>query len=163
MIELVVYSPTDLPLTESLECDPVAMKELGGPLPKERIPQIHEKRLKGIADGTTWWFKIVPEGSSRAAGTIGIWEGEWQGTKINEMGWMVLPEFQGRGLASAAAKILLARALSANKFRVIHAFPGRANGPSNSICRKCGFLKLEECDIDYAGRALKCNHWKIEL
>lgn len=30
-----------------------------------------------------------------------IWLSEWEGASINEMGWMILPAFQGHGHASS--------------------------------------------------------------
>jgi RimJ/RimL family protein N-acetyltransferase len=71
---------------------------------------------------------------------------------------MVLPAFQGRGLAGEAVRSVLERTRSERRWDVIHAFPATTNGPSFAICRKAGFLKVEECDLDYAGRILRCNH-----
>jgi len=161
-MELLTYTDDDLALTEALECDPAMMAELGGPQPREMIPEIHRKRLAHVARGA-WWLKIVPEPGGAPAGTIGIWEMEWKGAKTHEMGWMVLPAFQGRGLAGRAARMILARARADGRFDAVHAFPGIANGPSNAICRKSGLTFIEECDIDYSGRTLRCNHWRIDL
>jgi RimJ/RimL family protein N-acetyltransferase len=161
-MELSTYTDADISLTESLECDPVVMAELGGPIPREDIPRIHAKRLGVIARGE-WWFKIVPEKGGPAAGTIGVWRGDWNGTEIYETGWLILPAFQGRGLASAAARLIVSRARDEKRFGLIHAFPGVANGASNAICRKAGFERLENCDIDYAGRMLKCVHWRADV
>ena len=162
MIELAPYTGDDLALTEAIECDPAMMKDLGGPWPKEKIPEIHRRRLGYIARGA-WWFKIIPEASSPAAGTIGIWEMEWQGAPAHEMGWMVLPAFQGRGLASEAGRLILERARADGRFGRIHAFPGLSNLASNAICRKLGFTRLETREIEYAGRPLTCGHWRLDL
>jgi RimJ/RimL family protein N-acetyltransferase len=159
---LLPYTEDDLALTESLECDAAAMKDLGGPWPKEKIPEIHRRRLAYIAGGT-WWFKIVPEAAGPAVGTIGIWPMEWEGAPAHEMGWMVLPAYQGRGFAGGAGRLILERARAESRFEKIHAFPALDNGASNAICRKLGFAPLEPCDIDYAGRPLKCRHWRLDL
>lgn len=161
-LSLVSYADGDISLTEALECDPAVMAELGGPQPREAIADIHARRLAHVASGG-WWFKIVPEGSSAGVGTIGIWESEWKGERGHEMGWLVLPAFQGRGLAGAAARLILARARAAGGYGAVHAFPGIANAASNAVCRKCGFERLEECEVDYSGRLLRCNHWRIDL
>jgi RimJ/RimL family protein N-acetyltransferase len=161
-MELLAYTDADLALTEAIECDPVMMAELGGPWPREKIPEIHRKRLAYIARGA-WWFKIVPEPGGVPVGTIGLWESEHRGEKIHETGWMVLPAFQGRGLAGRAARLLLGRAKADGGFRAIHAFPGLSNAASNAICRKSGFVRLGECAIDYGGRPLRCSHWRIDL
>jgi hypothetical protein len=44
-MELLDYCHDDIWLTESLECDPDVMRDLGGPIPKEQIQQIHTRRL----------------------------------------------------------------------------------------------------------------------
>lgn len=161
-MELMTYTDADVGLTEAMECDPETMRELGGPRSRADIPQIHRRRLAAIANGE-WWFKIVPEPPGPAAGTIGIWPTTWQGSEIHEMGWMVLPAFQGRGLASAALETILTRARSDSRFSRLHAFPAISSAPSNALCCKFGFSQLEECDFEYAGRTLRCNHWELDL
>jgi RimJ/RimL family protein N-acetyltransferase len=153
----------DLPLYEQLLTDPVTMAELGGPLPRDGL----KRKLRGIvADvltGQTWYSVIVPDDTAVAAGTVCVWRHEHEGEPINEMGWMVLPEFQGRGLATAAVRSLLERATAERRWDVIHAYPAVTNGPSNAICRKTGFSLIGTRDIEYAGRALRCNDWRVDL
>jgi len=161
-MELATYTDADVALTEALECDPAVMAELGGPIPREDIPRIHAKRLAAIANGY-WWFKIVPENGGPAVGTIGVWKGEYKGAEIYETGWLIRTEFQGRGIASAAARLIVNRARGERRFGFIHAFPGATNGASNAICRKAGFERLEECEVDYAARILKCVHWRADV
>jgi RimJ/RimL family protein N-acetyltransferase len=158
-VELVDYTDADLPLTEALECDPLVMEELGGPIPRTEVPRVHRRRL---ASGG-WWLKIIPDTSGRAAGAIGVWPTNWRGRQIHEAGWMLLPEFQGRGLASEALELLLRRIRADLGIDSVHAFPSVSNAPSNALCRKFGFALLEQCDGGYAGRALRCNHWELVL
>ena len=53
--------------------------------------------------------------------------------------WMVLPEFQGRGIAMAATARAIELAKRDDKHRFMHAFPNIDNAPSNAICQKLGF------------------------
>lgn len=161
-MELVTYTDADLPLTEEIECDPEMMRELGGPMDPAEIPSAHRRRLKAVEDGG-WWLKIIPDPAGPPAGVIGIWELTWEGSKTHEVGWMVLPAFQGRGVAGHALEMLISRACSDPRFQRIHAFPGVSNGPSNALCRKFDFELLEEVDIEYAGRPPRCNHWELGL
>jgi RimJ/RimL family protein N-acetyltransferase len=139
------------------------MRELGGPTPTEKIPQIHARRLKSVIAKTVWYLTIVPDLDGGPAGTIGIWETDWEGSKINEMGWMILPAFQGRGLATLAGRMILDRARAEQHCREINAFPSIHNGASNTICRKLGFSLLREVAVAYNGPPQPSNHWKIEL
>ena len=161
-MRLRLYSDDDRALTEAMECDPVVMAELGGPVPRAEIPALHRRRLEFIADDP-WWFVIVPEPDGPAAGEIGIWETEHDGSPIHETGWMLLPAFHGRGIASAALSLLLDRARSEPRFEQVHAFPGVTNAASNALCRKFGFALLGEIDGDYRGSALRCHHWVLAL
>src|SRR6266508_2084761 len=56
-----------------------------------------------------------------------------------------------------------AKARGVRMFGQIHAFPAVTNGPSNKICEKNGFTNLGECEVEFAGRGLRCNHWRIDL
>ncbi len=150
-------------LTVALETDPGVMSELGGPWPEADARASHRRRIGGIADPGWWWFTIRPIASNGAVGaalgTIGVWESEWEGQPISETGWMVLPEHQGKGYASAALAAVLERARQEGRWGDIHAFPGATNGPSNALCRKHGFELVGTGDADYAGRHFPVNHW----
>jgi len=58
-ISLQAISFDDLPLWEALQCDPMMMAELGGPHPKEKIPQILRNSLEYVRSGRGWAYKIV--------------------------------------------------------------------------------------------------------
>ncbi len=162
-MELIPYGEGDLWLTEALELDPDVMSELGGPRPKEELPGVHEMRIAAKIDGDDWWFKIVPGPGDEAAGTIGIWPSEFQGAEVYETGWMVLPAYQGRGIASEALSMLLDRARGAGLFGSIHAYPGATNGASNALCRKFGFELLGESEVEFRDQPLRVNHWVLVL
>jgi RimJ/RimL family protein N-acetyltransferase len=76
---------------------------------------------------------------------------------------MILPEFQGRAIASQAVRQVLEKARTELRFGQIHAFPAVTNGPSNKLCEKNGFMNLGERSFGFAGRVLRCNHWRIDL
>jgi RimJ/RimL family protein N-acetyltransferase len=161
-LDLRVYSEGDLALTEALECDPEVMRELGGAVTKESAAAAHRKRVASVKDDP-WWFAIVPEEGGPSAGAIGIWRSEWQGEPVDEAGWMVLPAFQGRGIASVALGILIDRLRAGTRSERIHAFPGVTNAPSNALCRKFGFEHLGESEVKFRERPLRVNHWALEL
>jgi RimJ/RimL family protein N-acetyltransferase len=162
-VDLVPYGEGDLWLTEALELDPDVMSELGGPRPKEELAGVHDMRIAAKIDGEDWWLKIVPGPGDEAAGTIGIWPSEVGGETVYETGWMVLPAYQGRGIASEALGLLLDRARANGRFDTIHAFPGVTNDPSNALCRKFGFELREERQVEFRNQPLRVNHWVLAL
>jgi RimJ/RimL family protein N-acetyltransferase len=164
VIELRDITMDDLELYRTMLLDPGMMSELGGPLPAEGLEDKLRSIVADVRAGSVWYFTIVPDPDSRtAAGTICVWSHTWRGESINEIGWMVLSSFQGRGLAGQAVRSVLDRARSEGRWDVIHAFPGTTNVPSNAICRRAGFSLVEQCDFEYAGRTLRCNHWVVDL
>jgi RimJ/RimL family protein N-acetyltransferase len=156
-VELQAYTDGDFWLTEALETDPEVMRELGGPIERDKLPEIHRRRI-----GDPWWFKIVAEQGGPTLGTIGVWETRHGDEDVHETGWMVLPAHQGRGIASAALTLLIERVKTEPRFPSIHAFPPVMNAPSNALCRKFGFVLLGQADFVYSGRTLHCNHWSLK-
>ena len=153
----------DVELRVRLETDVRVMAELGGPRPREDIERAHAKSLALAAEGKCWPLRIILDEGSLPAGGVDVFESSHGEEAIYEIGWMILPEFQHRGLAGRAVREVLERARKERKFGHVHAFPAVTNGPSNRICEKNGFVNLGECEVEFAGRRLRCNHWRIDL
>jgi RimJ/RimL family protein N-acetyltransferase len=155
----------DLPLYESLHCDSRMMAHLGGAWDREQMPEKLRRDVEKVESDRAWVFKIIAgDDAGLAAGAVCIWEHLWKGENISEIGWMILPQFQGQGLGTKAVRAILDKALSENRWgEAIHAFPSITNAPSNAICLKMGFRLIEECDLEYAGQMLRCNHWQLDL
>jgi len=158
-----MMSEGDLELRVRLETDPSVMAELGGPRPEEDIARAHARALISAAAGECWPFKVIPDDSTFPAGWVTIFASSFDAEPIYEMGWMVLPEFQGRGIASEAVGAILERARKERKFGDVHAFPGVTNAPSNRVCAKNGFADVGECEVEFAGHTLRCNHWRVDV
>jgi RimJ/RimL family protein N-acetyltransferase len=153
----------DLGLRVRMQTDPEVMAELGGPRAVEDIRQALSNSLVSAAEGETWPLKIVFESSAASAGTVDVFPSSHDGESIYEIGWMILPECQGRGVATEAVHEVLRKARAERRFGSVHAFPAVSNAPSNRICEKNGFTNLGECQVEgFAGR-LQCNHWRIDL
>jgi RimJ/RimL family protein N-acetyltransferase len=160
-MELRLYSERDRALTLAMETDPGVVGRLGGTVDEEAAARVHERRLAAVAGGDLF-YTIVPDGAEEPVGLIAIWRSEWAGRPAHELGAMLLPRFQAKGVAGQAFDLLLPRAV-ARGVTVLHSFPGVANAPSNAILRKLGFDRLEDCDLDYEGRPLRCAHWIRDL
>jgi RimJ/RimL family protein N-acetyltransferase len=154
-VELVPWSAEDLPLLRGLVGDPAMMLHLGGPESAEKIAE----RNARYAQPDSKQFKILAGGEG--AGWVGYWE---RGEEIYEIGWSVLPAFQGRGIAKAATRAALDRARAEHDRRFVHAYPSVDNAPSNGICRSLGFELLGAYDFEYPkGHPLRCNDWRFDL
>ena len=157
--------PGDVSTYVRLRCDPVMMAELGGPLPREGIEEKVARDVRLAAADEAWIKMIVPGEAAPevVAGSVVLWshDDEDGGEPVSEAGWMVLPKFQGRGLAKQAVRMLLELARDDGRWGLVHAFPATTNGPSNGICRSLGFRLADERDVTFAGRVLRSNHWVI--
>ena len=136
---------------------------LGGPESRDAIVARHRRFLELREKGTGRMFRIaLPD--APGAGSVGYWEREWLGSTVYEMGWHVLPEYQGRGVASAAVRLAAAHAAEHGRRRYAHAYPKVANAPSNAVCRNAGFELLGEVDFEYPkGTPIRSYDWRLDL
>ena len=162
-MQLIPITADDEDLTVRLECDPELMRHIGGARPEADVRATHKRRLALMEKGDAHMYKIVDETTNEALGTIGIWKIDWKEPQAYEMGWMVLPENQGKGVATEAAQLLLEQARSNPEVHSVYAFPAVSNGASNAIALKLGMENQGEFDNeDFAG-ILRCNDWRIDL
>ena len=156
--------PGDVAAYVRMRCDPVMTAELGGPQAREDMAGKVARDVQQAADGTAWIKMIIPDGNAPGviAGSVALWSHEDGGTPLSEIGWMVLPEFQGRGIATTAVRMLLGLAREQNRWGLVHAFPAVTNGPSNGVCRSVGFRFVGEQETTFAGRSFRTNHWVID-
>jgi RimJ/RimL family protein N-acetyltransferase len=145
-------------LYERIYTDPRMWAELGGVVEQDMAAKLQRDVASVEAD--RHWVLVIVTDDGTAAGTVSLWEHEYEGETIDEIGWMVLPEHQGRGLASGGVAEALRLADEAGRWQVLHAFPAVTNGPSNALCRKHGFELLGPIDYTYRGRTLHVNHWR---
>jgi RimJ/RimL family protein N-acetyltransferase len=159
-IQLEPWADKDLGLLQRLNT-PEIWAHLGGPETEEQVLKRHARYLD-VESGSGGMFTVLLDGVT--AGSIGFWEREWQDATVYETGWNVLPEFQGKGVATAAAKAIIDRASAAGRHRWLHAYPSVDNPASNAICRKAGFTFAGEHDFEYPkGSFMRCNDWRHEL
>jgi RimJ/RimL family protein N-acetyltransferase len=159
-VRLEPWGEDDLPLLEQLLGDPVMTEHLGGPESNEKIVERQARYVKTESG----LFKIVDEATGEGVGWVGYWDKTWREQEVYEIGWAVLPAFQGRGIAGMATAQAIAAARSERKHRFLHAFPSVVNAPSNAICRKLGFTLLGEHEFEYPkGNFMQCNDWRLDL
>ena len=161
-VTLEPWGSGDLPLLERLMGDPVMTEHLGGPESPGKLRE-RQDRYERLEHGDRM-FKIVDVPSGAGVGSVGFWTKEWRDELVYEIGWMVVPEFQGRGIAVAATAQAIELARRDGKHRFMHAFPNVGNAPSNAICRKLGFELLGACEFEFPkGHLMACNDWRLDL
>jgi RimJ/RimL family protein N-acetyltransferase len=160
------WGEDDLPLLRKLMGDPSMTEHLGGPESPEKIVgrQQRYERLPGAGEGRM--FKIVEAATSESVGSVGYWERESDEGRVYETGWMVLPAFQGRGVATSATSQVIERARAERRHRYLYAYPSVDNAASNAICEKLGFVLVDVSDYEYpkdSGNIMRCNDWRLDL
>jgi RimJ/RimL family protein N-acetyltransferase len=159
-VHIEPWGEEDLPLLEKALGDPQMMQHLGGAETPEKIA----KRQAGYELPDSGQFKIVDEATGEGVGWVGYWERTWRGEQVYEIGWSVIPAFQGRGIGGLATIQAIAMARAERKHRFLHAYPSVDNAPSNAICRKLGFTLLGPREFEYPpGRLMQCNDWRLDL
>jgi RimJ/RimL family protein N-acetyltransferase len=171
-VRLVPWTEEDLPLLVRLNA-PEMTEHLGGPESEENLEKRHKRYVAAASSGIVrdpdrtypaYIFKVVLEPDGMAVGNVNFWNREWKGEQVYEIGWGVLPEYQGRGIASAAVAEAIELARATKRKQAVHAFPSVENQPSNGICRRLGFVLLGATQFEYPkGHWMLCNDWRLAL
>jgi RimJ/RimL family protein N-acetyltransferase len=165
-VNLRLWSEEDFPLLVRLMGDPAMTTYLGGPEPMEQLQKRHQRYCQMKTSEKGHMYVIVFGDQRTVAGSVGYWEIEWGGQQVWETGWSVLPEFQGKGIATRATALVVDQARSEAKHQFIHAFPSVDNAASNAICHKAGFTLQGEVEFEYwrePGKFMRCNDWRLDL
>jgi RimJ/RimL family protein N-acetyltransferase len=162
LVRLRPWSPDDLWLLRRTNAAEMT-EHLGGPETEDQLTARHQRYLRIDGDGGRM-YAVVLAATGQVAGSIGFWAQTWEGEPVFETGWGVLPEFQGRGIAVAAARAVIARARANGSRRRLHAFPSVQHAASNAVCRRSGFTLVGECAFEYPkGNPIRSNDWRTDL
>jgi RimJ/RimL family protein N-acetyltransferase len=166
-VSLRPYGEDDQWLLERTLGDPGQMVNLNGPESMEQIRKRHQLFLGFLADPHAGCqYTILAGPDHTPAGNVGYWESEWKGQKGWELGWFVLPDFQRRGIATAATRQVIEVLSKLQRHKSVFAFPSVDNHPSNAICRRLGFDLKEDVTSEYplgSKRMLHVNVWILTL
>jgi len=161
-VTLAPWGSGDLPLLQRLMGDPRMTEHLGGPESPEKLRERQARYERPEGDDRA--FKILDVAAGAGVGWVGFWSTEWHEEQVYEIGWSVVPEFQGRGIAAAATAQAIGLAKREDTHRFMHAFPNVDNAPSNAICRKLGFDLLGASEVEFPkGHFMTCNDWRLDL
>ncbi|MGH9243932.1 MAG: GNAT family N-acetyltransferase [Acidimicrobiales bacterium] len=143
---MIRVEPATLPWLEALaEGDDVFTARFDVPVVAgwagfpETIPFALEAARAGAP--AAWGAHLVFDADGALVGT-----GGWKGAPVDgvaELGYAVAPERQGRGIATAVVRELVARARAAKVQRVVaHTLP--ETSASTAVLRRCGFVPVDE-------------------
>ncbi|MGI5213185.1 GNAT family N-acetyltransferase [Plantactinospora sp. CA-290183] len=162
-VRIEPWSEDDLDLLRRINT-PEMKRHLGGPETDEQVVARHERYVRFAGTGKGVMFRVVALPEAVPAGSIGYWDRHWHDETVYEMGWSILPTYQGRGLATAALAAVVDVARARRTHRYAHAFPSVDNPASNAVCRKAGFELLGETEFEFPpGRPMRSNDWRLDL
>ncbi len=154
-VELVPWGDDDLEVLRRANTAELT-RYLGGPEPEEALAARHAEYLAG--GDAVQMFRIVVGGAD--AGYAGWWEQEHDGAPALEVGCVVEPQWQGRGVASAALGEVVRRALAAGGGRPVVGYGNVGNEASGALCRRVGFV-LEGTGVFPGEPPVTVNVWVI--
>ncbi|MBN3545030.1 GNAT family N-acetyltransferase [Fictibacillus barbaricus] len=160
-VQINIWEDKDLELLFKINA-PEMMEHLGGAETKEQILKRQKRYLELGEKGKM--FSITQSPDFEAVGSVGYWQTTWNDESVYEIGWSVLPQFQGKGIATLAVKLAINEAIKEKKYKYIHAFPSVENPASNAICRKLNFSFISDCEFEYPpGNLMHCNNWRFTI
>jgi RimJ/RimL family protein N-acetyltransferase/GrpB-like predicted nucleotidyltransferase (UPF0157 family) len=148
---LLLSRPTDADLPEltALHADGRVMATLGGLRTAEELEAMH-RRLLGTweRDGFGWWVaRLRPDG--RFVGRGGLRRVLIGGREEVEVGYGLVPDFWGRGLATELARESVRVGFEVLGVAELVCFTLPTNARSRRVMEKAGFCY--ELDVDHAG------------
>lgn len=160
-IQINIWEVKDLNLLVKINA-PEMTEHLGGSESKEQILKRHKRYLELGEKGKMFSITLSPD--FLAVGSVGYWQSTWNNESVYEIGWSILPQFQGKGIATLAVKLAINEAIMERKYKYIHAFPSVENPASNAICRKLNFSYISDCEFEYPpGNLMYCNNWRLDI
>ena len=107
-------------------------------------------------------FRIEVDGVP--VGGIGCWQVEHEGVPAWETGWGVEPEWQGRGVARAALRLVIRRVADDGTRRLLVAYPGVDKPRLEPLCRGAGFEHIgTQTRCRGADGELTFNTWVLDM
>ncbi|MBN9176713.1 MAG: GNAT family N-acetyltransferase [Microbacterium sp.] len=161
-IRLRPWRDDDLPLLVAANA-PEMTAHLGGPEAPDAVVARHEKYLRLVRDPAYGVQAIESGGVGVGVGGVNWWPSEWEGAPVTEMGWFVVPDAQGQGIAARAVALAIADARARAGHRTLVAFPAVDNLPSSRLCAASGFLRRGEAKLPYRDTVLRVGVWAQDL
>ncbi|WP_353181767.1 GNAT family N-acetyltransferase [Parapedobacter lycopersici] len=96
-----------------------------------------------VAKGNTRYWAITLTETKTLVGTICLFDFSSENSSC-EIGYELMPKFQGQGIMREAAQVVIDYVFQALKFKKIHAFTHNRNQHSTNLLLKLNFVKSTE-------------------
>ena len=126
----------------AMRSDAETMKYIPRPLVKNNEEALEHLAMidSGIENNEAINWAITIKGSSKLLGIIGYYRTKHEHYR-SEIGYMLLPEIHGKGIASEAVGIVVEFGFHEMKLHSIEAVIDPRNGASEKVLQKNGFIK----------------------
>ncbi len=106
-----------------------------------------QKRINlDYQNGSSIHWGIADKKSNEIIGTVGYYRGFKNGS--GELGCVLKPEFQGKGLMTEAMKLAIEFGINEMKLRKIGAITSKENKPAIQLLERLNFVKIKDLDDD---------------
>jgi [ribosomal protein S5]-alanine N-acetyltransferase len=139
-IRLAPLTGDDLSLFIALCTNPAVMQHVYSPFSEHQAKAVFTERLRPWHHLSDGWlsFVICHHADGQKLGTIGLKIVDHQ-RRVAEIGFMLLPQAQGRGFAAEAAEQLVSYAFLQLQLKKLIAICAAANTGSVKLLQKLGF------------------------
>jgi RimJ/RimL family protein N-acetyltransferase len=162
-VTLREWRGSDVPAIVAMCCDPDVIRFTSVPVPYTADDarlwlDLHPGRV-AAGDGAA--FAITEDGSDRAVGSIGVRVLHDQG--IAETGYHVIPDRRGRGLATAALRLIAGWTLTELPVARLQLTTHLDNPGSQRVAEKAGFTRegVLRAWVDQRGERVDLVMWSL--
>ena len=108
--------------------------------------EMQERINLDYQNGSAIHWGIADKKSNKIVGTVGFYRGFENGT--GELGCVLKPEFQGKGLMTEAMKLAIKFEINEMKLRKIGAITSIENKSAIQLLERLSFVKIKDLDDD---------------
>ncbi|MDR9888672.1 GNAT family N-acetyltransferase [Pseudenterobacter timonensis] len=156
-LRLTPFHPSDWPFFHALRKNPVVMRYMAPILPEKEIRRLFALRLV-----TPHTFVIRADGDTTPLGDIGLHVSS-QHPDEADIGYTVIPEAQGKGVASEALQAVCDYGFREAGIRAVNAYVLADNRGSVRVLEKTGFVRTQILEKAYDINGVRYDDWVYRL
>lgn len=145
------FRPDDRPAFASMNADPEVMRFFPAPLTRAESDALIDRSLASFAAGRTGFWAVAHRDDGAFVGAVALLEPTFEApfTPCLEIGWRLARAWWGQGLATEAARALLAHAFGPLARREVVSFTTAGNHPSRRVMQRLGMSHDPADDFDH--------------